>query len=135
MSSLQNVSQGWVERERVDFRDEPAAGATVVTSPCLQTRAARHPSYSRGMGLFSGSLYIKVRVCDNAGPRHCRSCLYIQHVILSRGSPIIRAQACIDKKIMPSRLITCVQHMSHSCGMCILSGSLHQGIYLRRDWL
>lgn len=74
MSSLQNASQGWVERERIDFRDDPAAGATVVTSPCLQTRAARHPSYSRGMGLFSGSLYIKVRACADAGPCHSRSC-------------------------------------------------------------
>lgn len=54
-------AQGWVERERVEFRDDPAAGTTCVTSPCLKTRAAPHASYSRGMGLFSGSVYLKAR--------------------------------------------------------------------------
>ncbi|KAK9827708.1 hypothetical protein WJX81_003245 [Elliptochloris bilobata] len=53
-------AQGWVERERIELRDDPAACATCVTSPCLKTRVAAHASYSRGMGLFSGSVYLKV---------------------------------------------------------------------------
>lgn len=64
-----------MERERVEFRDDPAAGTTCVASPCLKTRAAPHASYSRGMGLFSGSLYLKVRptdACAQSEPSHSR---------------------------------------------------------------
>ncbi len=50
-----------MEKERIEFRGDPASGATAVSAPCLRTRAAPHASYSRGMGLFSGSLYLKVR--------------------------------------------------------------------------
>ena len=135
MSSLRNASQGWVERERIDFRDDPAAGATVVTSPCLQTRAARHPSYSRGMGLFSGSLYIKVRACADAGPCHCRSCSVHAACHLQLRLPHDLCVGCIYKEPCIQTSIMYVQRMSSSCGMCVLSGSLHQGICLRRDWL
>ncbi len=69
-----------MEKERIEFRDDPASGATAVSAPCLRTRAAPHASYSRGMGLFSGSLYLKVRggraragsrACDGGGLRVC----------------------------------------------------------------
>ena len=89
-----------MEKERIEFRDDPAAGATAVSAPCLRTRAAPHASYSRGMGLFSGSLYLKVRsghAGRHAGVRRRRPAGLAIH--------LARTRACL-RCMLP---VTCYQ--------------------------